>query len=216
MGTLNYEYIAIEGPPKSGKNDLSFALSTQSYGRILKDVEENPFLDKFYSNPEDLRIPLLTQLVFLMERGRTLISLKERKLFKEIVFTPFILQKDRIYANLLLKEDEFIIYNKIYDLFKKNIRKPDFIIFLQLTTNELINRIRKYGSEKEKSVKTEYWKELNEAYNHFIFHYTEVPSLVVKADNLDFQRNEDAVKEIINEANSTKNEKKFFFMEEEE
>ena len=68
MGTLKYEYIAIEGPPKAGKKDLSFALSTQSYGRILKDVEENPFLDKFYSNPNDLRIPLLTQLVFLMER----------------------------------------------------------------------------------------------------------------------------------------------------
>jgi deoxyadenosine/deoxycytidine kinase len=216
MGTLKYEYIAIEGPPKAGKKDLSFALSTQSYGRILKDVEENPFLDKFYSNPNDLRIPLLTQLVFLMERGRTLISLRERKLFKEIIFTPFILQKDRIYANLFLREDEFIIYNKIYDLFKKNIRPPDFIIFLQLTTNELINRIRKYGSEKEKSVKTEYWKELNEAYNHFIFHYEDVPSLVVKADNLNFQKNDDAIKEIISEANSTKNEKKFFFIEEEE
>ncbi len=214
MVTIDYEYIAIEGPPKSGKKELATALSTLFYGRIIDDVDENPFLDKFYSNPEDSRIPLLTQLVFLMERGRTLISIRERKIFKDIVFTPFILQKDRIYANLLLKEDEFIIYNKIYDLFKKNIRYPDFIIFLQLSTNELINRIRKYGSEKEKSMKTEYWKELNESYNHFIFHYEEIPSLVVKADNLNFKKDDEAVKEIVNEVNSTKNEKKFFFIEE--
>jgi len=216
MVTLNYEYVAIEGPPKSGKKELAFSLSTSSYGRIIGDVEDNPFLEKFYSNPDDSRLPLLTQLVFLMERGRTLISLRERKLFKETVFTPFILQKDRLYANLYLKEDEFIIYNKIYDLFKKNTRPPDFIIFLQLTTNELINRIRKKGTEKEKLMKTEYWKELNEAYNHFIFHYDSIPSLVVKADNLDFQKNDEAVREIINEANVTKNEKKFFFIEEEE
>ncbi len=215
MYNLPYEYIAIEGPPKSGKKIFGVKIATRINGRFVPDVEENPYLEKFLKNPKDERLAFLTQLVFLVERGRILLSLKQRSIFKEIIISSFMLEKDKIFAYKFLKEDELLIYNKMYELFYRSIRKPDFVVFFQLTNNELLKRIEKYGTEEEKAIPSRFWKELNDEYNHFAFNYNQTPSLVIKADNLDFRENERGISEILKEIANTTQDKKFFFIEEE-
>ncbi len=215
MYNLPYEYIAIEGPPKAGKKIFGQKIATRINARFVPDVEENPYLQSFLSNPKDERFALLAQLVFLVERGRILLSLKQRSIFREIIITSFLLEKDKIYAFKFLKEDELLIYNKMYELFYRSIRKPEFVIFFQLTNSELLRRIEKYGTKEEKSIPPKIWKELNDEYNHFAFNYNQTPSLIIKADNLDYREKEKGISEIIEEISNTKEGKKFFFIEEE-
>lgn len=206
--------IAVEGPPKSGKRILAELLARKSGGRLVEDVRENPYLESFLRKPEDERAPILTQLVFLVQRGLTLLSLNQKSLLPGPVFTDFLLERDKLYALQFLKDDEFYLYDRLYALMEKNTRRPDRVCFLQLSTPELLKRVELYGTPSEKRVSQSLWGALNEAFQYFVFHYQGTPSLVVKADNLDFRKGNLGVDEIWRELRNMDGRKQFFFLEE--
>ncbi len=185
---MRLSHIGIEGPPKSGKRILAEALAKELSALTLLDNDYNPYLKDFYRGKED--VTLLTQLVFLINRYNQQIELLQRKLFHEIVVCDYIFEKDKIYAYQTLSDSELSIYNKLFDILYPKIPKPDMVVYLQLSDEVLIRRMRKRGSPWEKSASEEYLKGLNEAFNYFFFHYKLTPLLIINCDELDFETEE--------------------------
>lgn len=178
-------FIAIEGVIGVGKTGLASRLA-QTWGAdcILEQVENNPFLEKFY---EDLRsYAFQTQLFFLFARHRQQLSLNQRNLFSERVVTDYLFEKDRIFAYLNLDEAELSLYEKIYQFLEKDIVRPDLVIYLQARPEFLWERIKTEGRKFERDISFEYLTALADTYNRFFFHYSDVRSLlIVNAEHID-------------------------------
>ncbi|MGQ9617664.1 MAG: deoxynucleoside kinase [Candidatus Aminicenantia bacterium] len=182
---MRFNHIGIEGPPKSGKKALVQALSKEFPAYAVFDNEYNPYLKDFYKGKEE--VTLLNQLVFLINRYNQQMDLLQRKLFQETVICDYIFEKDKIYAYQTLSDSELHIYNKLFDILYPKIPKPDIVVYLQLSDEVLLKRIRKRGIQWERNVSEEYFKGLNEAFNYFFFHYTLSPILIINCDELDFE-----------------------------
>lgn len=191
---MRLSHIGIDGPPKSGKRILAEALAKELSGLAVLDNDFNPYLRDFYKGKEE--VTLLTQLVFLINRYNQQMDLLQRKLFQEIVICDYIFEKDKIYAYQTLSDSELSIYNKLFDILYPKIPKPEMVVYLQLSDEALIRRMRKRGNPWEKSVSEEYLKGLNEAFNYFFFHYKLTPLLIINCDELDFESEEWSVAQI--------------------
>ncbi len=184
-----FKHIAIEGPPKSGKTQLANILAQKIGGRIIYDRIENPYLKDFYDEKEGAAF--LAQLVFLVNRYHQQQRLMQRDLFEERVICDYLLEKDKIYAYQTLSDDELIIYERIYGILSERVAKPDLSIYLQISLPTLIKRIAQEGVTWEKNISEKYLADILEAFDYFFFNYEATPLLVVKADDLDFNREED-------------------------
>ncbi len=194
MKTLSY--IAIEGVIGAGKTSLAKILSKRLNGRlILEKHDENPFLGDFYKDPA--RFAFQTQMFFLLSRYRQQLDLQQQDLFQRVIISDYIFQKDRIFASLTLEDREFILYEKVANLLEREIIAPDLVIYLQANTKCLMVNIKRRRRPYEKSISEEYIRALVEAYNHFFFHYTDTPLLVVNMDGLDFVHNEEQLDTLI-------------------
>lgn len=182
-------HIAIEGVIGVGKTTLAMKLAKELKGRtILEDVEGNPFLKKFYSDPKAYAFS--TQIFFLLSRYRQQQELSQMDIFGEVVVADYLFEKDKIFAYLNLNENEIGLYEKIIEMIEKNVRKPDLVVYLQSHTLLLMKRIKERGRSYEMNLSQQYLENLNEAYNHFFFHYTDTPLLVVNVGNIDFVNND--------------------------
>jgi deoxyguanosine kinase len=178
-------YIAVEGPLGVGKTSLALLLAERIHGRtILEDAEDNPFLASFYKDPR--RFAFQTQLFFILRRFQRQEEINQIDLFKRVVVTDFLFDKDRIFARLNLDDREFGLYQQVFNLLKVKSAKPDLVIFLQARTDVLKERIRKRNRDYEKPVTLGYLDEINQAFNEFFFHYNETPLLVINASEIDF------------------------------
>ncbi len=186
---ISFKHIAIEGGPKSGKTFLANILAQKIGGRAVYDQVENPYLKEFYDEKEGAAF--LAQLVFLVNRYHQQQKLLQRDLFDERVFCDYILEKDKIYAYQTLTDDELIVYEKIYGIFSERVAKPDLTIYLQLSLPALVKRIAKQGSALEKNISEKYLADILEAFDYFFFNYEATPLLVIRVDELDFNRKED-------------------------
>jgi deoxyadenosine/deoxycytidine kinase len=186
---IPFRHIAIDGLVRSGKTQLANILAKRIRGRVILDSTENPYLKDFYEEKEGSAF--LSQLVFLVNRYHQQSSLMQRSLFDERIICDYIFEKDKIYAYQTLTDDELIVYEKIYRVFAERISRPDLAIYLQVSMPVLLRKIAKEGSELEKNISEKYLEDILEAYDYFFFNYQATPLLVVKADNLDFRRNED-------------------------
>lgn len=184
-----FNHIAIEGVPRSGKNKLAHVLAQKLGGRIIQDRIENPYLRDFYNEKEGAAF--LTQLVFLVNRYHQQTRLMQRDLFEERIICDYLFEKDKIYAYQILTDDELIVYERIYSIFSERVARPDLAIFLQISLPTLMKRIAREGSPLEKNISEKYLENILEAYDYFFFNYQATPLLVVKADDLDFSREED-------------------------
>ena len=184
-----FRHVAIEGAPKSRKTRLANLLAQKIGGRIVFDRIENPYLKDFYDEKEGAA--LLTQLVFLVNRYHQQQKLMQRDLFEERVICDYLLEKDKIYAYQTLTDDELIVYEKIYTILSERVAKPDLTIYLQISLPTLLKRIAKEGSAFEKNISEKYLEDILEAFDYFFFNYQATPLLVIKADDLDFSREED-------------------------
>ncbi|MFH1699144.1 MAG: deoxynucleoside kinase [Candidatus Zixiibacteriota bacterium] len=181
-------YIAVEGVIGVGKTSLSKLLAEKiNADLMLEEVFNNPFLADFYSDRKRYAFP--TQIFFLLSRFKQLQSLIERDLFVEHIIADYIFEKDALFASVTLSEREFALYEKMASILKRDIARPDLVIYLQASTSVILKRIRKRNLSVEKPINAEYIDELNEAYNSFFFHYADIPLLVVKTDNIDFVKN---------------------------
>jgi deoxyguanosine kinase len=180
-------YIAIEGVIGVGKTTLATMLAGMLDARLqAEEVEENPFLAKFY---DDMRgYAFQTQIFFLLSRYRQQVQLAQTSLFEKMVVSDYIFPKDRIFAYLNLNDDELGLYERLVKILERDIIKPDVVIYLQASTDVLMERIRKRGRAFEKNMPRDYIETLNRAYNHFFFHYDDTPLVIVNTDSLDLVR----------------------------
>jgi deoxyadenosine/deoxycytidine kinase len=206
---LNHKYIAIEGAIGVGKTSLSHLLAERANAKlVLERLEENPFLPRFYQNKAKYAFQI--QLFFLLSRYHQQRELLQQELFYECVICDYLFSKDRIFAYLNLDEDELILYERIYDLLDDAIPKPDMVIYLQASTDVLMERIKRRDRDYEKHISVEYIRELNERYNSFFFHYSQTPVLIVNTDNLDFVNNEDDLQNLTESIRRMKGGKEYY------
>ncbi len=125
-----------------------------------------------------------------LNRFRQQEELAQFDLFRQTLVADYLFAKDKIFAYLTLDDAELALYEQIYPLLKARIPRPDVVVFLQASTDVLMERIRLRGREFEKNISREYISDLNDAYNYYFFHYRETPLLVIKTTNIDFVKNE--------------------------
>ncbi|MGH7731673.1 MAG: deoxynucleoside kinase [Candidatus Eiseniibacteriota bacterium] len=189
-------YIVVEGVIGVGKTSLARLLTEQLQARlVLEEVEENPFLKDFYRDREQFAFQ--TQMHFLFSRYQQQRSLRQMELFSERMVSDYLFQKDRIFAGLNLSERELALYEKVVGWLELEVTRPDVVVFLQATTETLMERIAKRGRPFEKDMDRAYIASLNEAYNHFFFHYVEAPLLVVNTNGIDFVNDPDDFQDLL-------------------
>jgi deoxyguanosine kinase len=186
---IAFRHIAIEGVMKSGKTRLSNILAQTIGGKVIFDRMENPYIKDFYDEKEGAAF--LAQLVFLVNRYHQQSRLLQRDLFEDRVICDYLFEKDKIYAYQTLTDDELVVYERIFSIFSERIGKPDLVIYLQISFPTLLSRIEKEGSELEKNISEKYLEDIVGAFDYFFFNYQIAPLLVVRADELDFDRQED-------------------------
>jgi len=182
---LPWRYIVVEGVIGVGKTSLVKLLATAAGARVnLEVVEENPFLANFYQDRSAYAFQ--TQIFFLLSRFRQQQALAQPELFSSLLVSDYLFAKDRIFANLNLGDDELVLYNQLAGILEDRILLPDLVIYLQASTDLLMERINLRGRSFEQSMDRDYIENLNSAYNFFFHHYQDTPLLVVGADNLDY------------------------------
>jgi len=199
-------YIVVEGVIGVGKTSLSRLLTERLQARlVLEEVEENPFLKDFYQ--ERARFAFQTQMHFLFSRYQQQRSLRQLELFSERLVADYLFQKDRIFAGLNLSDRELALYERLVGWLELDVMKPDVVVYLQASPDTLMMRIARRGRTFERDMDREYIRQLNEAYNHFFFHYTDAPLLVVNTNGIDFVNNtedfEDLLRRIVTHRQGT-------------
>ena len=196
-----FKHISIEGVFRSRKTQLANILAQRIGGKVVFDHVGNPYLKDFYNEKEGA--PFLTQLVFLANRYNQQLRLLQRDLFVDRVICDYLFEKDKIYAYQTLSDDELLVYEKIYGILSERVPKPDLVIYLQISLATLIRRITKEGDAVEKNISEKYLEDIVEAFDYFFFNYGGAPLLVIKADDLDFSR-EDDIQDIIGQVRDMK------------
>jgi deoxyguanosine kinase len=193
-----HHHIVIEGPLGVGKTSLAHKLAERFNAQILlENIEDNPFLEKFYQNPK--RYGFQIQIFFLLRRYQHSLELDQKGLFKSAIITDYLFDKDRVFAKVNLDDKEFWLYEQMFQLLKKRVPVPDLVIFLQTKTEVLMERIRGRNKDYEKPISFKYLDEINQAFNDFFFHYSDSPILVVNASNIDFVNIPEDFEDLVNE-----------------
>src|SRR3954452_553463 len=193
----DFRYIAIEGPVGVGKSALADRLSARLDATLVLDEPDNPFLADFYA--ERAGAGFQAQLFFTLARHRQQTSLRQHDLFSQLTICDYLFERDKIHAYLNLDDNELFIYQRLYELLAQDIPSADLVIYLQTPTEVLRRRLRDRHRENPESVllDDEYVRELNEAYNHFFFHYSATPLLVVETSQFDLTWGDDALDDLV-------------------
>ena len=188
-------YVAVDGPIGVGKTTFCRILADRIGGHlVLEEADKNPFLKDFYRDRK--RYALQTQFFFLLSRYAQQKELIEYDLFKKKIVADYTFEKDFLFAQSNLTEDELSLYKQVAELLKKNLPKPDLVVFLTASVEVLTARIKKRNVTYERNFDAEYLTSVVEAYNHYFFHYNRTPLLVIKTDQLDFVENSTHLDEI--------------------
>jgi len=189
------KYIAVEGVIGVGKTSLAKKIAERLKANIiLEQFEINPFLEKFYLDRK--RFAFQTQMFFLVNRFKQQQQLGQENLFTEFLVSDYIFDKDRIFAYLNLSGEELKLYETMFPLLYRDLRKPDLVIYLQSSVDRLMHNIKKRNRRIEKNISRSYIEELSDAYNNYFFKYNTTPLLIVNTSQLDFVNREKDFMEI--------------------
>jgi deoxyadenosine/deoxycytidine kinase len=186
----NPRFIAIEGPIRAGKSTLAALLAQEIGATRIVEPQQNPFLSPFYRGERSAAFP--AQMWFLMSRYEQLCAAAERdaKSGKAApMVADYIFEKDKLFANLNLSDDELALYERQFQYFRDQLPTPDLVIYLQTSPKVLRTRLARKGVPEERAISGRYLEQVAEAYEHFFFHYTASDLLVVNTDDIDFVRN---------------------------
>ena len=195
---MSFQYIAIDGPVGVGKTSLADRLATRLDATCVLGEGDNPFLSDFYAGRPGAA--LQTQLFYLLNRHRQQVSLRQANLFTQTTIADYLFDRDKIFAYLNLDDNELFIYQRLYDLLARDVPSPDLVIYLQAPTDVLVRRLRERVKEAGEDIPgpdPSYLRELNEAYQHFFFHYSATPLLVVETSQLDLATSDAAVDDLM-------------------
>ena len=191
-------YVAIEGVIGAGKTSLAMKLAEKMKANlILEEFESNPFLEKFYDDRK--RYAFQTQMFFLVNRFKQQHELNQENLFSKFIVSDYIFDKDNIFAYMNLNGEELKLYEALFPLLQRDLRKPDVVIYLQASLDRLMYNIKKRSRKVEKNLSRSYIKELSEAYNNFFFKYNHTPLLIVNSTDIDFVNRESDFDELYNQ-----------------
>lgn len=191
---MDFRYLAIEGPPAQGKTTLAKRLGAALDAAVVLEEGQNPFLADAHAGRPGAAFQ--AQLFFTLARHRQLLALRQRDLFSQVTVCDYLFERDRIYAFMNLDDNELFIYQRLFDLVARDLAPPDVVIYLQAPTDVVTRRIRERARGEDLDVTLpaeEDVPELNEAYNHFFFHYSATPLLVVETSHVDLTWGDEAI-----------------------
>jgi len=180
-----YSHIAIEGNIGSGRTTLATMLANDIDARlVLEQFADNPFLPKFYSDPEKHAFPL--ELFFMAERYHQLKNLKEQDLFKPQIVSDYFFVKSKLFAQNNLKKDEMQLFNRLFDIMLSSLSKPDLLVYLYSDVERLQQNIKNRGRDFEQNISDEYLQNIQDKYLDFLRKQSDFPVLLLDVTNVDF------------------------------
>ncbi|MBO7132870.1 MAG: deoxynucleoside kinase [Bacteroidales bacterium] len=193
---MDLRYLVIEGNIGAGKTSLSKLIAEKRKAKLfLEQYAENPFLPKFYENPERYSFPL--ELSFLADRYNQLkSSVSSFDLFNELIVSDYFFMKSLIFSAHTLQEDEYKLYRQIFNIIYSSLPKPDLYIYLHKTTDLLLKNISIRGREYEKNITAEYLKGIEEGYFKFFKQQNQIRIVIIDTNNIDFVNNSADFKKI--------------------
>ena len=202
-------FIVVEGPIGVGKTTLAKRLA-ESFNTdlLLEGADENPFLNGFYENQKN--VAFQTQLFFLFQRAQQMQDLRQADMFRPVHVADFIMEKDRLFAELTLDEEEFKLYQQVYQHLTIDAPVPDLVIYLQAPVDVLRKRISRRGRSYERTMTAEYLNRLNESYARFFYNYTQSPLLIVNAEEIDIVNNENDYNLLLEQIKRVKSGRHYF------
>lgn len=183
---LNYNYLVIEGNIGSGKTSLTEKIAADFNGRlILEEFADNSFLPKFYENPQRYSFPL--ELSFLADRYQQLVKkLPNVDLFNNMTIADYSFSKSLIFAQINLSEDEFLLYQKLFNIIYTSLPKPDLLVYLYKTPENLLKNIRKRGRSYEQNISEEYLQKVDKGYFDFFRVQESIKIVAINTNEIDF------------------------------
>lgn len=193
---MHYHFITIEGNIGAGKTTLAHLLSKHYNARlVLEQFADNPFLEKFYENPQQHAFPL--ELFFMAERYKQMKDLVHtHDLFQSITISDYLFTKCLLFAKINLPEEEYSLYQRLFDIIYQQLVQPDLVIYLHAPVRRLQSNIRKRGRQYEQQIGDDYLFKIQEAYTHYI-KQRNVKTIFVDASNADFLGNDAHLRTIV-------------------
>ena len=193
---MSYKFITIEGNIGVGKTTFSKMLAEElGYRIVLEEFADNPFLPKFYNQPE--RYAFSLELFFMAERYRQLGDLREQDLFSKGIVSDYFFVKSKLFAENNLSDDELLLFNRLSDIALKNLPKPDLIIYLHSDVKRLQENIKKRGRTYEQNISNDYLSDIQNKYFDFFKKHIEFPVLIVDVSEVDFVNQKDIFQRLV-------------------
>lgn len=190
MALGDFKYIVVEGPIGVGKTTLARRLAESFAAELLlEEPDQNPFLARYYENPR--AHALSTQLYFLLQRMRQTQGLRQADLFSHVRVADYLMDKDRLFAELTLEPDELELYHQVYAQMVGEPLEPDLVIYLQAPVSVLQDRIASRGIAYEQAIDAQYLQRLVSAYTRFFYDYEASPLVIINAASIDFANSDE-------------------------
>jgi len=202
-------YIVVEGPIGVGKTSLARRLA-ESFGSdlVLEGSDENAFLERFYEDPRAGALP--AQLFFLFQRARQMEAMRQADMFQPVRVADFMMEKDRLFAELTLDAEELKLYRQVYEHVTVDAPVPDLVIYLQAPEDILLKRIARRGIRYEQRIDVQYLRRLSEAYARLFLDYEAAPLLIVNATNINLVDNDEDYAALLEQISLTRKGRQYF------